>query len=251
MKVTQIEFEFGMTQNLGDYTNTRPSIKLVAELTEGDDPDQVLGELRHYAIGVVHNIVDNELEAAGRQVKYHTGPLYRVWYSEKRQCVVLTHSEKKPPQEENWKERDHWASHISGRDFPTNMRWETVQEAASLAQKPGWGVYDCTDGDFSDIPPLPDAGPEPIWHQKNLQTPLRHMDIDDDLWEELAELEHVTEEYLHRVRSEKYSYNYGRDSLRGEELLAFIRENRPFDTEPEPDEDDDYDDDEDWGDDDE
>jgi hypothetical protein len=33
MQIKEVSFEFGMTQNLGDYTNARPSVKLVAELT--------------------------------------------------------------------------------------------------------------------------------------------------------------------------------------------------------------------------
>ena len=68
MKITLVEFEFGMTQNLGDYTNTRPSVKLVAEVGEDDAPDLVLHHLAALARTAVHDIVDNELELAGRQV---------------------------------------------------------------------------------------------------------------------------------------------------------------------------------------
>lgn len=240
MKVTLVEFEFGMTQNLGDYTNTRPSVKLVAEVGEDDDPGKVLGTLAQQAVTAVHNIVDNELELAGRQVKYHRGPLYRVWHSELRQCVVITHSEDKPPVEENWKQRDHWNSYISGRDFPTNMRWETAQEAARLAQREDWTLVDCSDGDFSAAPPLPDAGPEPMWHQKDLEYFLRSLRIDEALWEELAALDHVTDDYLRDLY-----HTTGRP--RGDELLAHIRGNLEV-AEPEPESEDDYDEDDDYDD---
>ena len=239
MKVTHIEFEFGMTQNLGDYTNTRPSVKLTAELDDDDDPGKVLDDLMGRAILAVRHTVDNELELAGRQVKYHYGPLYRVWHSELRRCVVITAAEDEPPAEENWKYRDHWSGYISGRDFPTNMRWETAYRAAGQARKEDWIFVDCSDGDFSDIPPLPDPGPEPLWHQKDLAYYLRNMRIDETQWEELATPEHVTKTYLQEV----YHRTYGR--LPFDELLAFIRDNRPFEVveqEPEDDEDEDYDD---------
>ena len=66
MKVTHIEVEFGMTQNLGDYTNTRPSVKLTAELSEDDKPDLALYHLAVLARTAVQEIVDDELELAGR-----------------------------------------------------------------------------------------------------------------------------------------------------------------------------------------
>ncbi len=109
-------------------------------------------------------------------------------------------------------------------------------------QKSNWGIYDCTEGDFSIIPPLPDAGPEPVWHQKELKYYLTNMHIDEALWEELALLEHVTEDYLQEVYRQKYNRH---PFLRGEELVAFIRENRPFEVVPVPEEDDDDDDEED------
>lgn len=236
MKITLVEFEFGMTQNLGDYTNTRPSVKLVAEVGEDDAPDLVLHHLAALARTAVHDIVDNELELAGRQVKYYRGPLFRVWHSQMRECVVIARPGQTPPQEENWKHRDSWNSYIPEREFPTYMRWETAQEAAQLVQAVGWGIYDCSDGDFSIIPPLPDAEPEPLWLQKSLNYYLRNMGIDEAVWEELAALEHVTNDYLQQV----YRRKYGR--LIDDELLAFIRENSSLATvEPEPD---DYDEEE-------
>lgn len=243
MKVTSVEFEFGMTQNLGDYTNTRPSVKLVAEVDEDDDPSKVLDDLMGRAILAVHHIVDEELEAAGRQVKYYRGPLYRVWHSELRRCVVITEAEDEPPIEENWKHRDHWSSYISGHNFPTNMRWETARRASLQVQKDDWVFIDCSDGDFSTIPPLPDAGPEPLWHQKDLDYYLRNMRIDTTVWESLAALEHVTKGYLQEV----YHRKYGR--LSPDDLLIFIRENQPFEVvEPEPEPEDGYDEDEDYDD---
>lgn len=234
MRVTEITFEFGMTQNLGDYTNTRPSVKLVAEVGEDEPTHVVVTELAQQAIATVHAIVDDELEAAGRQVKYHRGLLYRVWHSALRECVVLTRSGEQPPKEENWKHRDNWNSYIPEREFPTYMRWETAQEAARLVQDTGWGIYDCTDGDFSAIPPLPDPGPEPMWHQKDLEYFLRNMRIDEAVWEELAALDHVTNDYLRDLY-----HTTGRP--RGDELLAHIRSNQEV-AEPEPE--DDYDDEE-------
>ncbi len=245
MKVTQVEVEFGMTQNLGDYTNTRPSIKLVAEIAEDESANTVIGYLESMARTAVHNIVDDELEAAGRKVKYFTGKLYQVHHSSVRQCIVLAPVGVEMPQESNWKQSDSWGNHNYYFDCPDEMRLATAHRSAdALQQRKGYAVFVCIDGDLTGIPPLPDAGPEPLWHKKNLRSDLSHMRIDEEHWEELAALDHVNAEYLQDVRRE---LGWGTSA---ETFSAFIRENKPFTFNLKEDDEDDYED-EDWDDDDE
>lgn len=236
MKITHIELEFGMTQNLGDYTNCRPSIKMMAEVGEDDDPAKVLDQLNHIVRPAVHNLVDDELEAAGLEVKYFSGKLYTVSYSDVRQCIIIHPSNTRLPVEKNWKEGDVWNDYNS--NFPGTMRLGTAHRAAQRRHEGrGYPIFDCSDGNLESIPPLPDAGPEPLWSIKNLAPKLRQMNIDKSLWAELAALEYVTEEYLIQVRGEHGWHTPA------ETYLAFIRENKPFT----PDAEDDYDDEhEDW-----
>lgn len=244
MKVTTIEFEFGLTQNVGDYSNVRPSVKMTAELDEGDTPWASLAELSDLVIDRIHCRTDDELELNGHQVKYYAGPLYQVQHSKVRGCVVIVPAGTELPQEQNWKERDSWSSHIYEGNFPSNMRLGTAQRAANLlAQNRDYLLIPCPDGDLIGLPPLPDPGPEPLWHQKGLERYLNSLRIDHDAWEELATLDHVNEDYLREVYSKIYH------STPNDEVLAFIRENRPFEPEPVEEDEDDYDD-EDWDDDD-
>lgn len=140
MQIELIEFEFGLTQNVGDYSNVRPSLKLVARLTEDDDPKAAIDELTSQAIDRVWAIVDDELEQAGREVKYSLEQLYKVRYSSLRQCVVLFPASMKLPEEKTWRETDHWGrpGHVD-RAHPDRMRIQLAQYVATIeAQQRGY-----------------------------------------------------------------------------------------------------------------
>lgn len=208
--------------------------------------DDALLELTHTAVETAHRLVDDELERAGLQVKYYDGPLYRADYSKLRQCIVIAPADADLPAVENWKERDSWNK--ASYDYPVAMRHAAALEAANQRQADtNYQIYDCTSGDFSRLPPLPDPGPEPAWHQKDLKRPFNQLRItDENLMEELAQLEHVTRTYLQEL--------YKNDAERHhstEELIALIREGRAFPPreavphfdDSDEDEDDEYDDD--------
>lgn len=249
MQIELVEFEFGMTQNLGDYSNTRPSLKLVARLTEGEDVDIALEALTATAVQTVHGLVDDELEQSGREVKYTFEQLYQVSRSDVRACVVIFPAGKKLPEEKTWREADIWRRpyHVD-RQYPNKMRIELAQYIADVeAENTGFELVHLSDGDMSQIPPLPDPGPQPAWHAKNLEKGLRQLHIMDEATRgELGELEHVTREYLDAL--------YNKDAerrLTGDELVALIRSGQPFgETAPEPEDEEedeyqeDYDDDE-------
>ena len=108
MKITRIEVGFGVTYNLGDYSNCRPEISLAAEVEEGDDPTGVLFTLDAQARSYIHGFIDDELEENGKSPVYYDGPLFSAWYAEARGIVVLAPHETKPPEARNWREGDHW-----------------------------------------------------------------------------------------------------------------------------------------------
>lgn len=49
MQVKTVTVVYSMTCNLGNYSNTRQSVSLTAELDEGDNEDQALSRLRYQA----------------------------------------------------------------------------------------------------------------------------------------------------------------------------------------------------------
>ena len=224
MQIETVSFKFGMTQNLGDYTNTRPEIELVAELDEDDDIEETLDELSGIALFHIHNLVDDELEQAGREVKYTDEPLYQVRYSKLRQCIVIALAGLKLPEESTWKESDQW--HRPGDVYPSRVRRKTAEKQANrLMAETGYQIVLATHpAQFLMLPALPDPGSEPQWHTKGLKQRFEYLHLGDKaIWEELAGLEHVTADYLREL--------YNKDAerrLSSAELVELIRTNAPW-----------------------
>lgn len=243
MQYKTVGIKFGMTQNLGNYSNARPEVELVAELAEDDDIDGALARMTAIVLSAVHNLVDDELELAGEQVKYSQEQLYAVRYSKLRRCVVIARSDIELPVEHTWKEADSW-NHPSSEhgDYPRRMRFATAEKLAAPYNRNGYElVIVDDDSDFPRLPPLPDPGPEPTWSQKGLRGLFRNLNVDESLWEELASLSHVNEQFLEsvnnwRLRSGRY--------LTSADFLPVIRSGAfPTLAEPEPEDEDDYDED--------
>lgn len=89
MRITQITINFTETCNLGDYSNTKPSVELTAILDAGDDVQAVLGELVATAKGVIHDKIDDELERVDKPPKYWQGDRYDVIYSHTTRFVAI------------------------------------------------------------------------------------------------------------------------------------------------------------------
>jgi hypothetical protein len=111
--------------------------------------------------------------AHGRTARYCGDTLYEVRRNDDRQCIVALPSGFDLPEDINWKTRDHWRGvhHYTGREYPGRMRRHTAAELLEVVRvnSPDYVVVFSTMGDLSDLPPLPDPGPEPLWHQKNLE----------------------------------------------------------------------------------
>lgn len=89
MRITQVTINFTETCNLGDYSNTKPSIEIQALLEAGDDVHAVIDELVTTAQAVIHEKIDAELERVDKPVKYSTDPLYDVIYSSRTNLVAI------------------------------------------------------------------------------------------------------------------------------------------------------------------
>lgn len=199
MQVKQIEIEYGLTVNLGNYSNAKPVVRVTAELDENDDPDLSLESLISLARRRVQEMADDELEQSGNEVKYSDEPLYQVRYSELRECVVIAPAAMKLPQEKNWKESDDWQR--GNRSYPSQMRYTTaVKPASEIANSRYFELIAIhSPHELGRIPPLPDPGPEPQWSKKNLRRWFVNLGIPESQWEEYAALGHFNEAFLESV----------------------------------------------------
>ena len=93
MKISRITVGFSETCNLGDYSNTKPSIELTADLETGDDVLEVIDHLTTLANQTLHKHIDEELERVGKSPKYYDGPLYSVYSSYKYNYILIVPSE--------------------------------------------------------------------------------------------------------------------------------------------------------------
>ena len=215
MKIKTVTLELGAVQNLGDYTNIRPLVRLEAELETTDNLFDVLLRLEQAATETIHDIIDNELEFSGQPVKYSEEKLYGVWVSELRRCAVICPVDLELPTESNWKDTDRWIN--KSGDFPRKMRLETAKRVVQRFIDDGYAsafFQFPTLFDASSLPPLPDPGPEPTWSKKGLLEPFGMLRIHDmEVIEELAELDHVTKEYLRHLYDTDAENNNSYDDL--------------------------------------
>ncbi len=222
MQTKTIEIEYGLTVNLGNYSNAKPVVKLVAELDENDDPDLSLDELIDLARQKVQAVADDELERSGNTIKYSDEMLYQVRYSELRECVVIAPATMKLPQEKTWKESDSWQP--GNRNYPSQMRYTTaVKPASEIANMRYFELIAIhSPHELGKIPPLPDPGPEPVWSIKQLKRYFQHLDIPESRWEELATLDHVNDDFLKQVSNWRNDWK-NRHSVNQTMILDIIR----------------------------
>lgn len=248
--MSKVTLGYGMTVNVGDYTNVRPEMKIEMDVPPGENIQDFIEDQMDLLISAVHAIADDELEAHGQTARYCGQALYEVRINNERRCIVTYPAGVTLPEDRNWKTRDHWhgVHHYTGRDYPGRMRRHTAAELVDAvhANNPDYLIVFFV-GEPSDLPPLPNPGPEPLWHQKDLSNYLHpaYLDIPEDQWETVAGLDYVDKNYLSRVYELTRSGWNTPAQLNKADALAFILENRPFptDAQPAPEEEDAYPDD--------
>lgn len=93
MRITRVTLNFTETCNLGDYSNTKPSLELMADLELGDDVQAVIGQLSAIAKETLRAKIDEELEVVGKSPKYYNGPLYSVYMSGRYNYILIVPAE--------------------------------------------------------------------------------------------------------------------------------------------------------------
>lgn len=89
MRITEIEVSFGLTENLGDYANCRPEVRVKAQLEEGDDYEASVAVLADQARTKVHAEADAMLMKHGQAPRYYEGLRYTARAFVAHKTVVL------------------------------------------------------------------------------------------------------------------------------------------------------------------
>jgi len=85
VNITEIRVSYGRTHNLGNYSNVRPEVQLVAALDAGEDPAEARAALMAQARAFVHEEIDLALEGSDQAAVFSDEPRYRVIRSTGRQ----------------------------------------------------------------------------------------------------------------------------------------------------------------------
>lgn len=93
MRITQISVNFSETCSLGDYSNPKLSLELTAQLDATDEAEAVLVQLIAMAKQHLHEEIDKELLACGREPKYYHGPTYSVLSSSRYGIYAIVPSD--------------------------------------------------------------------------------------------------------------------------------------------------------------
>lgn len=140
MKITTVTLKYGVTRNMGDYSNIRPEITLSAEVYDGESAEDVLMTLEHYCKKHVNNLVDQALEADGEPPHYYDGPRYTLYTQNVADKLVAIAPVGVLP---------NWMGHRYA-----NRRLSVIQEKFDDQKYSDWRKFDCTDGDLSRLPRL-------------------------------------------------------------------------------------------------
>lgn len=152
MNITKVSVTWGETQSLPEYCNVKPSVTLEAQLAPEENLDLCILSLQRRAQEYVHELVDEALENEGRSAKHSPEPRFKVYESPRRRCLVIV------PQA--------LSVNALGEDFtsifmiPNNLRMEHLLKMIADRKMANRAVIDCSDGDLTRIPPLPEKQAE-------------------------------------------------------------------------------------------
>lgn len=197
MRITEITVKLGETVNLGNYSNFRPEISIMAEVGLGENPNRSIEQLTRVAQEQLADLVDEALERAEQDPKY-TSRLFGVRVNRPRGVVVVFDKGLDLPEEKTWQDTDKWERESGLNHY---MRMDTAMyEAEQIEHRLGLALYLIEHQDqFADLPGLPDPGPEPLWSQKGLKMWLVRIATPESEWDLLAALPHVTPDHIQAI----------------------------------------------------
>jgi hypothetical protein len=153
MNIREISVGWSELVSLPGRCNVRPSLGYTAIVEEGESADEVRSELLKQVKTLVRAEIDMALEQHNESPKYYDGPRFQVLYSDRCKAVVIM-----PDDTNVWPETfvHRWGS-------PRGMRPQVAREkAVNLATSYGYDYYDCSDGNYDRLPPVPDVEEEEL-----------------------------------------------------------------------------------------
>ena len=152
MKTIRVRVGWTEAISLPD-ANVKPSVMITAQLDDDDDPADVRSVLLDACKREVRAEIDAVLEFHGQAPKYYAGPRYQVLYSRERHAVLVMSDDTNDFPDD--------FTHPWGGGSVRGLRLEVARrKAAQYAEKTGYSLYDCSDGDLSILPPPPDEPPD-------------------------------------------------------------------------------------------
>ena len=143
MRITRVVLNFTETCNLGDYSNTKPSLELMADLEPGDDVQAVISQLSDIAKESLRTKIDEELEQVGRPAKYSTEPRFDLFKGTQNEypfvAIIPTQLE-------------HDFGPVRAYRTSRGVRYAVAtKEAAEVVGANNWHLFDCRDGDLTNL----------------------------------------------------------------------------------------------------
>lgn len=162
MNVTTVTVSYGLTVNLGDYSNVRPEVSLTAELGPRESADDILADLLQEARMQVEYVADEALEQHDQVARYSSEPRYKLirsliggWRHGERvidpPVIAIVPAGTKPP--------DGYTGLIDGDGARLAHAQQIAERRAMDAADTV--ILDCTDGNLERLPKLPELDPEP------------------------------------------------------------------------------------------
>lgn len=152
MQINQITVGWSETCSLPGYDNVKPSITLTATLADDDNPTGCAQLLMEQAKREVQELINQAQENAGETPKYYTGPISIIYSSYERKCFIIVHERDRETCPD-----DFLPVGREGRESNINM----VAKKFAAGRGDGWLSFNCMNGDFSLLPPLPEPKPQP------------------------------------------------------------------------------------------
>ncbi len=138
MQVTRIEVRIDETFNLGNYSNTKPSITLQADIHPGDDVDAAISELYGKVKAKIEAHIDETLMNDGQSPKFYSGQRVDVYVSNLLRMAAIVPSDNSDDHPEFKEILYAWGPRVWGRCIVKGWPWELarkkIQENMALKQ---------------------------------------------------------------------------------------------------------------------
>lgn len=90
--ITQITVTYGLTHNLGNYSDVRPEVSLTSAVSPYENIEHIVKEMESFAVSRVQALVDDALESHKQSAYYSLETRYDLFTNPKERMLVVTRS---------------------------------------------------------------------------------------------------------------------------------------------------------------